>query len=273
MTVLITGATGSVGSRLIPRLVDAGHECRALVREGSEAKLPDAVSVVTGDLLAPETLQAAVAGVSGIVHLAAVLRSPDTDAIRRSNIEGTRNLIAAANEHAPSARLILASTSLVYPDDLGWPGRETDLVVPAAAYPASKVTAEGDLLSSGLPAAVLRFGFVYGDGDPHLDNAPRLFNAWAWHPAHALHLIHHRDIANATLLALTGALDGEIVNVVDDAPMTAFEVGQIVGQPIAGSTDPLVHPWGGRLDGTRLREKGFQLEVPTVFHARQAGWL
>ena len=71
--------------------------------------------------------------------LAAVLRSPDADAIRRSNVEGTRNLIAAASEHSPEARVVMASTSLVYTDDLPWPAREADDVDPTAAYPASKV--------------------------------------------------------------------------------------------------------------------------------------
>lgn len=273
MTILITGASGSVGSRLVPRLVAAGHDCRALVREGRDVKLPDAVSVVTGDLSIPATLTPAVEGVSAVVHLAAVLRSPDADAIRRANIEGTRNLVEAVAENAPRARIVMASTSLVYGDELPWPARETDEVAPTTPYPASKVSAERDLLASDLPTAVLRFGYAYGDGDAHLDNAPRLFKAWGWHPAHVLHLIHHRDIAKATLLALTGALDGRIANVVDDAPVTAFEIGQIVGRPLEPSAAPLNNPWGGRLDGTLLRQAGFSLDVPTVFHAQRAGWL
>lgn len=273
MTILITGATGSVGSRLTPRLVDAGHACRVLVRGGKHVTLPGAVTLAPGDLSMPETLVAAVAGVSAVVHLAAVLRSPDADAIRRTNIDGTRNLVDVLTEHAPQARVVLASTSLVYPDDLPRPARESDAVAPAAPYPASKVSAERELLASRLTAAVLRFGYVYGDGDPHLRNAPRLFAAWGWHPARALHLIHHRDIANATLLALTGALDGKIANVVDDAPVTAFEIGQLVGQPLEPLAAPLDNPWAGRLDRTVLRELGLRLDVPTVFQAQQDGGL
>lgn len=267
MTILITGATGNVGSRLLPRLVAAGHDCRALVRPGRESLLPAGVIPVVGDILEPDSLRNAVAGVSSIVHLAALLRSPDADAIRRVNIHGTRNLVAATREYAPQARFVLASTSLVYPDDLPHPGHEDDQLAPTAPYPASKIVAEQEVRTSGLTWSVLRLGFVYGDGDQHLENAPRLFRLWNWHPAHVLHLVHQRDIATAVLLALTGVTDGQIVNIVDEAPMTAYEIAALVGQPIESSAAPLPSPWSGRLDGSRARELGFRPVVPTVHQA------
>ena len=54
MTILVTGGTGLVGSRLLKRLVDAGVECRALVRSGKE--LPAGVVPVDGDILDPNSL-------------------------------------------------------------------------------------------------------------------------------------------------------------------------------------------------------------------------
>jgi nucleoside-diphosphate-sugar epimerase len=72
---------------------------------------------VEGDLLDADSLQQAVEGVSAIVHLAAVFRTPDQDAIWRANLNGTRNLIAAAKAHAPEARFVMASTGLVYDED------------------------------------------------------------------------------------------------------------------------------------------------------------
>ncbi len=101
MTVLITGATGLVGVRLLPRLVEAGLNCRALLRGGKEA--PAGVTAVKADLLDPASLMRAVEGVSAIIHLAAVFRTPDTDLIWKSNLEGTRNVIAAVKAHAPEA--------------------------------------------------------------------------------------------------------------------------------------------------------------------------
>ncbi|APO77004.1 NAD-dependent epimerase/dehydratase domain-containing protein (plasmid) [Rhizobium etli 8C-3] len=72
----------------------------------------------------------AVEGVSAIIHLAAVFRTPDTDLIWKSNLEGTRNLIAAAKACAPEARFIMASTSNVYDADSPHPGREDDAANP-----------------------------------------------------------------------------------------------------------------------------------------------
>jgi UDP-glucose 4-epimerase len=70
MTILVTGGTGLVGSRLLRRFVDAGVDCRALVRPGKE--VPAGATPVEGDLLDTDSLKQAVEGVSAIVHLAAV---------------------------------------------------------------------------------------------------------------------------------------------------------------------------------------------------------
>lgn len=148
MTMLVTGATGLVGARLLPRLVATGADCRALMRRGKER--PSGVTALEGDLLDPSSLIQAVTGTSTIIHLAAVFRTPDTELIWKSNLEATRNLIAATQAHAPDARFILASTSNIYNVDSAHPGREDDAVDPTLAYPASKLAAENGLRHSGL---------------------------------------------------------------------------------------------------------------------------
>ena len=271
MTILVTGGNGLVGARLLPRLVAAGFECRALLRGG--AAPPAGVSAVEGDLLSPETLAAAVKGVSGIVHLAALFRTQDEPAIWTVNHQGTRNLIAAAQAHAPAARFIMASTSLVYDRDSGGPGREADQVSPTQAYPASKRAAEGDLQSSGLNWSVLRLSFVYGDNDGHLASIPKLYEMFQWHPAQRLSLVHHQDVAAAVVLALTGAFDGRIVNITDEAPTTIHELAEIVGGALPASNAPLANPWMGHVDGGLARSLGFKPAVRTVFQASEAGAL
>jgi len=114
-TVLITGTTGLVGSRLLPRLIADGHDCRALVR--SDAQLPAEAVVVRGDLDDPSSLVDAVQGVDVVVHLAALFRTDDEDAIWRANLDGTRNLVEAVTSHAPGARLVMTSTGNVYNHD------------------------------------------------------------------------------------------------------------------------------------------------------------
>ena len=263
----MTGVTGLVGARLLRRLLAAGLDCRVLVRHAKD--IPAGVPAIVGDLLDPAALAAAVQDVTAVIHLAAVFRTPDTDLIWRSNLDGTRRLIAAVQAHAPTARVILASTSNVYDKDQAHPGREDDAVAPPQAYPASKVAAEKELRASGLTWAVLRFPFVYGDGDGHLEALPRYARAGSWHPAMRMSTIHHRDIATAIHLALTGTLDGRIVNIADEAPTSIYELAQLVGEPLDASAEPLINPWYLLVDSSLARSLGFQPVVRTVYQAVQ----
>lgn len=269
MTVLMTGATGLVGERLLPRLVEAGYDCRVLLRPGKAC--PEGAEAATGDILDPSTLPNAVRGVSAIVHLAAVFRTQDADLIWKSNLDGTRNLIAAARAHAPGARFIMSSTSHVYSTDSPHPGREDDPVDPQQAYPASKVAAENALRESGLNWAIIRFPFVYGDGDGHLEALPRYVGTW--HPAQRMSTIHHRDIATAIKLALDGRFDRRVVNVADEAPASIYELSRMLGTPMKSSAEPLSNPWYLHVDSSVSRALGFRPNVRTVYQAQQEGLL
>jgi nucleoside-diphosphate-sugar epimerase len=271
MKLFITGGTGLVGSRLLPRLRDAGHDCTALVRPGRE--LPPGITPVEGDLLDAAPLSSALAGVDAVIHLAALFRTDDVDAIHRVNLDGTRRLIEATREGAPHARVVMASTSNVYADVGPHPADEDDPTDATDAYPASKIAAEGELRASGLTWSILRFGFVYGDGDGHIEALPRLAPRMGWHPARALAVVHHRDIAQMVELALTGAADGRIINVVADAPVTIAELTEIAGEPMAPSNEPLDHPWSGHVDASAARAIGFRVAVPTVYDAQRDGLL
>ena len=271
MTVLVTGGTGLVGSRLLRRFAEDGVACRALVRAGRQ--VPAGVARAEGDLLVPASLKDSLEGVTAVVHLAAVFRTVDDAAIWRANLDGTRNLIAAVKQHAPLARFIMASTALVYGNEAMRPGLESDPVEPKLAYPASKVAAEKELRGSGLNWSILRLGFVYGDGDEHLASIQKVAPVHKLHPAQTFSMIHQRDVAGAVKLALAGALDGEIVNVTDDAPTSLYEMARGAGATIDGSSDPLPHPWMGRMDGSKLRRLGFRPTIATVYQAAEAGIL
>lgn len=268
--ILLTGATGLVGSRLLPRLVEAGYDCFALVR-GKEVAA--GVTAVQGDLFDPATLQEAVKDAVAIIHLAAVFRSTDIDLIWRSNLEGTRNLINAVKSNAPDARFIFASTSHVYDINSLHPGREDDALNPQHAYPASKVAAENELSESGLNWSVLRFPFVYGDGDGHLGELPKHVIAAKFHPAMRMSTIHHRDIYTAVKMALQGTMDGRVVNIADEAPTTLYELLQLVGERMTSSAKPLINPWHLHADASLARSLGFQPSIRTVYQAAQENLL
>ncbi len=271
MTILVTGGTGLVGSRLLARFVKDGIECRALIRAGKEG--PAGAIRIEGDLLVPESLAPALKGVDAEVHLAAVFRTRDEAEIWRANFDGTRNLINVVKQHAPQARFIMTSTALVYSNETTRPGLEEDELEPTLAYPASKLAAEKELCQSGLNWSILRLGFVYGDGDQHLATISKLAPLQNLHPAQTFSMIHQRDVAGAVKLALTGALDKLVVNVTDDSPTSIFEMARIIGATLDGSSAPLQNPWMGRMDGSKLRRLGFRPSIPTVYQAAAAGIL
>ena len=265
MTILVTGATGLVGARLLPRLVERGEACRALVRPGKSG--PTGVTAVEGDLLDAASLADAVTGVSAIIHLAAVFRTQDSDLIWKSNLEGTRSLTTAAQAHAPQARFIMASTSNVYGRNSTRPARESDPVEPEQAYPASKVAAEKLLRETTLNWSIIRFPFVYGEGDGHLEMLPKLLHLFDFHPANRMSTIHHRDIATAMNMALKGVFDRCIVNISDDAPTTIYELVELVGGTMTPSSEAVRDPWFQHVDSSLARSLGFQ---PTVRSVHQA---
>ena len=267
MTILITGATGLVGSRLLRRLLEAGHDCRAMVR--GEKSLPAGAQAVQGDLFDPASLARALEGVRAIIHLAAVFRTKDEALIWKSNLDGARNLIAAASTHAPEARFILASTSNVYDKGQARPGRESDAVAPTQAYPASKVAAEQALSESGLSWTVVRFPFVYGDGDGHLDELPAYVLPANWHPAMRMSTIHHRDIATAMALALDSRFDGRVVNIADDVPASMLDLIALGGAEMKPSAEPLTEPWAMQVDTSLARSLGFRPTIRTIFQAAE----
>jgi uncharacterized protein YbjT (DUF2867 family) len=96
MDVLVTGATGFVGSRLVPALLDAGHEVTALVRDAGGYDAPDGVRVVEGDLLEPGSFDAAL-DVEAAYYLVHSMRSgADFEARDRRAAE---NFAQAAGDH------------------------------------------------------------------------------------------------------------------------------------------------------------------------------
>lgn len=282
MKILVTGATGKVGSRFVPRLLAKGHDVRILVRDAEKASAlaEQGASVVVGDLFSPETLPPAVEGIDAVIHLAALFRTfTDNEGIIKTNHAGTVSLANAAVA-AGIKRFIFVSTGNVYGSNYRHPAKEDDVVNinDPRAYSSSKIAAEQELISlhknTGFDVRVLRLGFVYGNRDPHIEEIIPLLKKMKRHSGSRMHMVHHLDVAQAlTLLLRTDGLDGEIFNVADDAPITLYELADSVGQA-ADTFDPaegpLADPFEGILDVEKLRNKtGFRPLVPSYYVARE----
>jgi len=101
MKVLVAGATGETGRRIVEELLKKKVEVRALVRDRQKAKevLPSDVEWVIGDVLQPSTLQTAIAGCDGVVCATGATPSLDFTAFYKVDLEGSKNLINCAKEH------------------------------------------------------------------------------------------------------------------------------------------------------------------------------
>jgi nucleoside-diphosphate-sugar epimerase len=274
MKILVTGATGKVGSRLAKRLVQRGDHVRALVREPARAlDLREAgIELVEGDLLQEATLAAAVRAVDAVVHCAAFFRGATAEQAHAVNDLGTRHLAHAARA-ASVKRFVFTSTGLVYGPTGGRLSREDDPCAPAAAYPVSKLAAERFLLAlEGLPVHVLRLPFVYGDGDPHIAEAVSMMRGFP--PGQRMSLGHHVDIAQAVARLLdTPSPAHPIYNVVDDeAPDLATLFASVGAPPPDGSNSEQARAFDTNLDGQRIRQDlGFKPQFPRLVDALAAG--
>jgi UDP-glucose 4-epimerase len=147
--VLITGITGRVGSHLAAELLEQDVAVRGLVMPGDRlrSEVDPAVEVVEGDLEDSAALDAAVANVSHIAHLAAVIlyQPHQDDLIWQVNVEGTRNLMRAIQQRPPSPlRLLFASSDQVYPGPFPryTPTDEEHPLEPTTTYGVSKLIGE-----------------------------------------------------------------------------------------------------------------------------------
>jgi uncharacterized protein YbjT (DUF2867 family) len=151
--ILVTGATGFVGSRIVHALRAEGRDVRALVRrpEGGMHLASLGVELATGDVTDPASLAAAADGCTHVVHLVAILTGKPHD-FERVMTRGTQNVIAAAKS-AGVQRFVLMSA-------LGTTATTKDVV----PYFGAKFAMEQDTITSGLEHTIFRPSFVFGRG-------------------------------------------------------------------------------------------------------------
>ncbi len=177
MRLLITGAGGFLGQRVVHRALDAGHTVRAMVRPGGRDRLnapaSDALGVVEADLCEPQSLREAVRDVGAVLHLAATMRGTLAEA-RAATVDGTAHLLEAMRA-AGVARMVLVSSIVVY-DYRGLArGAVLDEVTPLEPRPERRDTycrvkieqeavARTAVAGHGLRLTVLRPGPIIGPG-------------------------------------------------------------------------------------------------------------
>jgi len=213
MTILITGATGFIGSHIAERLHAAGHPIRAIVRRSSDPRWLSSIPIDyrEGDYDDPAFLRKAVSGVEAIYHVAGVTKAKTSEGYFRGNRDVTRNLLEATIDANPGiGRFVhVSSGAAVGPAARGGSVDEATPFHPITTYGVSKMEAEQECLRAmaKIPITIVRPPAVYGPRDT---DVLEFFTAMrkGIHPLigfgeKRVSLIHAHDLADGIILAGT----------------------------------------------------------------------
>jgi nucleoside-diphosphate-sugar epimerase len=286
--VLITGASGFIGSRLRDELLASGSDVVAIRRPGSPpAKAGRSVEVDYGSASELERVVAAEKP-DYVLHVAGVTKGSSYEDLQRGNVVPTRNLIVAlGREHPDMKRFVLVSSLASYgPSATTAPHREEDPPRPIEYYGQSKLEAERvvEEESGDVPWTIVRPSGVYGPGDVDYFNlfksAMRGWNAYFGNRDRCMSVIYVDDCVRGILQAarhessigrgyfLTSdepvtweRFQSEVVRVVDRRVRTVDLPGQLV----------LVAALGGEL-ATRIDKKPRLLNLQKAKMGAQQAW-
>ena len=247
--ILITGASGFIGTHLVHVAQSLGYEVWAAIRpESNRRKLESqGVRLVEVDYSdehhLTEMLRAALPLTLGqepmwhyVIHNAGITKTAHTEEVQEVNAEQTRRLLAALSAlPTPPLRFVLMSSMSSYGDSNGSeaPLRVEDEQHPHTLYGRSKCLAEHYTEQSGLPYTLLLPTGVYGPGDADylmsIQGIARGINAMAGCKTQYLTFVYGEDVARAALFVLTQPeAEGKRYIVADGATYTDLEFGRMV---------------------------------------------
>jgi nucleoside-diphosphate-sugar epimerase len=285
--MLVTGATGLVGSHVVERALREGWRVRALVRSaaGAAELAGQGAELAIGDLGDAASLTAAVPGATVIVHCAAKVGDwGPVDDYRRINVDGVRTLIDASRQTGTLRRFVHISSLGVYParDHYG-----TDEDTPPSAtgidgYTLTKVEAEelvfDEARTRQLPAVVLRPGFIYGPRDRTI--LPRLWDrlksgqfAYLGGPDKVMNNTYVGNLVDAIFLAIArDDVLGRVYNITDGRLVTKREFIETIATAAGAPQPTKVVPLGLAKAIARGLEFVYKLlgkqEAPLLSNAR-----
>lgn len=287
MHVFVAGGTGVLGRRVLPAVVDQGHEVTALVRSSAKAAAVEAAGArpVEVSLFDAEGLKAAVAGHDAVVNLATSI-PPFSKAARRKawatndriRREGSRNLVDAALATG-AERYVQESICFLYADG-GDQWLDESAPVAPTMVTASALTAEGEAARfrrSGT-ATVLRFGWFYGPDSIHVHEAVRLarrgMSSLPGRPEAYVSTIALDDAAAAVAAVLGTPADAVAgtFNVADDDPLTRAAFDAVLAATVGRERLRPVPRVAVRMLGSRIDSVSRSQRVSNARLRDAAGW-
>jgi nucleoside-diphosphate-sugar epimerase len=282
MRVAVVGATGVIGSSIVPALVEGGHQVVGMARTPDRARLLTGLGAdaVLADRLEPDVLGGLLAGADVVCNFAthvpvglSAMRSRGWRTNDWLHTEGVRRVVEAARE-AGVRRVVQGSVSLLYADQGdAHVSEESPLAITPATEPASVAEAHVQGYSCGSrTGVVLRLGTILGD-DPStpspLRSARGGYAIGLGSPDGWAHVVHAEDLGPAVLAAL--AVPSGIYNVGAEPVLRADLMAgfaEATGRDRVDFVGPVVR----RLGGVRLEPLTRSLRVSSQRFVAHSGW-
>jgi dihydroflavonol-4-reductase len=291
LKILLTGASGFVGSHILDSLCQRGLDTALLLRPASNKRfisshLPN-VEVRPGSIGDPDSLGRAMAGITHVIHCAGATKAARVAEFCEVNQAGTRNVVSAVNGQAGRVQRLVHISSLAAagPARCERPAREVDAPQPVSEYGKSKLASELEVRNHcRAEFVILRPPAVYG---PHDTEFLRLFRAVKRHllpkpaGAQAMSMVFVRDLAEAVVTCLThSAAARKTYFVAAREVVTARRMGEEIAAQMNTWTLPLPLPttllWLVCLAqelGSRLTGKPNVLSLQKFAELRAPGWV
>jgi len=297
--VLVTGATGFIGSRLVRRLISRGDDVTCLARKSSNLSELEKLncSIVFADVVEePSALPAAIANVDTVYHLAALTCAIRSRDLVRINTTGTRNVLkACANQNCPPTIVFVSSLAAVGTSSTSCPSVESDPRQPVSFYGRSKAACELIAMeyAGQLSISIVRPPIVLGDGDRTGFKLFQTIDKLGWHLTpgladHVYSVIHVDDLVTDLIgVADRGkrlAQDSEAQGIYfasSDETFTFSALGTLIGQALGRKRTrilrcplPLTWMFAAVSEVTsRLRSRPQFVSMDKLREARAGSWV
>jgi nucleoside-diphosphate-sugar epimerase len=236
MRIFVTGASGWIGSALVPELIGAGHQVLGLARSDASAAAVAGLGaeVVRGDLTDTDVLRAGALESDGVIHLAFIVPSV-TPAATQADAAAIETF--AATLAGSGKPLLISGATLVTP---GRPATERDELVAAGPIAARIANMRAALAAADRgvrPVLVMLPRSVHGEGDRH-GFVPQLIararangvSGYLGDGASRWPAVHVRDAARLYRLAIEQAPSGAVLNAVDDEGVPVRAIAEAIGR-------------------------------------------